>query len=207
VGSRFDLTAGVDQADSWATDGHKWPQAPYDCGLAIVRDELAMRRAMTIAASYLPEAAANERDPTHYVPELSRRARGFATWAVIRALGRSGIAELVERNCRVATLMADRLAAEPGVAVVNDVVLNQVLVRFGVDEAPERGDELTRMTIRRIQQDATCMAGGTDWRGRHVMRLSVIGGTTHEVDGARSAEAIVSAWRTVRSSTNGPLPG
>ena len=101
--------------------------------------------------------------------------------------------------------MADRLAAEPGVAVVNDVVLNQVLVRFGVDEAVERGDELTRMTIRRIQEDATCMAGGTDWRGRHVMRLSVIGGTTHEVDGATSAEAIVSAWRTVRSGANGPL--
>ncbi len=207
AGSRFGLTAGVEQADSWATDGHKWPQAPYDCGLAIVRDELAIRRAMTIAASYLPEAAADERDPTHYVPELSRRARGFATWAVIRALGRSGIAELVERDCRVATLMADRLAAEPGVAVVNDVVLNQVLVRFGVDEAVERGDELTRMTIRRIQEDATCMASGTDWRGQHVMRLSVIGGTTHEVDGATSAEAIVSAWRTVRSGANGPLSG
>ena len=162
---------------------------------------------MTIAASYLPRLPPDERDPTHYVPELSRRARGFAMWAVIRALGRSGIAELVERNCRVATLMAERLAAEPGVAVVNDVVLDQVLVRFGADQAPERGDQLTRMTIRRIQQDATCMAGGTDWRGRHVMRLSVIGGTTHEVDGAKSAEAILAAWRTVRSSANGPLPG
>ena len=94
-----------------------------------------------------------------------------------------------------------------GLAVVNDVVLNQVLVRFGVDEEVERGDELTRMTIRRIQEDATCMAGGTDWRRRHGTRLSVMGGTTHEVDGARSAEAIVSAWRTVRSSANGPLPG
>src|SRR6185437_243089 len=155
-----------------------------------------MRRAMTIAASYLPEAAADERDPTHYVPELSRRARGFATWAVIRALGRSGVAELVERDCRVATLMADRLAAEPGVAVVNDVVLNQVLVRFGVDEPVERCDELTLMTIARVNAEATCLAGGTDWSGKHVIRMSVMGATTHEGDGARSAEVIDFAWRT-----------
>lgn len=185
------LAADVEMADSWATDGHKWLQTPYDSGYAIVRDELTHRRAMTIAASYLPMAAEGERDPTHYVPELSRRARGFATWAMLRHLGRAGIAEMVERHCRVARLIAEKLSAEPGISILNDVVLNQVIVRFGAD------DEVTIKTIARIQQDGVCFAGGAKWRGQQVMRISVIGYETTEAEGLRSAEAMIAAWRSV----------
>jgi glutamate/tyrosine decarboxylase-like PLP-dependent enzyme len=195
------LAAGMELADSWATDGHKWLQTPYDCGYAIVRNELAHRRAMTIAASYLPIAAEGERDPTHYVPELSRRARGFATWSIIKALGRQGIAEMIERHCRVARSMAETLAREPGIAIENDVVLNQVIVRFGADADGERGDQLTRDTIARIQQDGVCFAGGAMWRGRQIMRLSVIGGETSDEDGQRSAAAMIAAYRNVRQQT------
>jgi glutamate/tyrosine decarboxylase-like PLP-dependent enzyme len=116
---RARLAAGFEKADSWATDGHKWLQTPYDCGYAIVRDTAAHRRAMSITASYLPQVAEGERSPSHLVPELSRRARGFATWAMIRALGRHGIAEMVERHCRIARRMADRLAREPGIEILN----------------------------------------------------------------------------------------
>jgi glutamate/tyrosine decarboxylase-like PLP-dependent enzyme len=195
------LAAGIELADSWATDGHKWLQTPYDCGYAIVRNELAHRRAMTIAASYLPTAAEGERDPSHYVPELSRRARGFATWSIIKALGRRGIVEMIERHCRLARSMAETLAKEPGIAILNDVVLNQVIVRFGADTDGERGDQLTRDTIARIQQDGVCFAGGATWCGRQVMRISVIGGETSDEDGQRSAEAMINAYRNVRQQT------
>jgi glutamate/tyrosine decarboxylase-like PLP-dependent enzyme len=194
------LAAGLDLADSWATDGHKWLQTPYDCGYAIVRNELAHRRAMTIAASYLPIAAEGERDPSHYVLELSRRARGFATWSIIKTLGRRGIVEMIERHCRIARSMADKLAKEPGIAILNDVVLNQVIVRFGADADGERGDQLTRDTIARIQQDGVCFAGGATWRGRQIMRISVIGGETSDEDGRISAEAMIAAWRAVKGS-------
>lgn len=192
------LAAGLEGADSWATDGHKWLQTPYDSGYAIVRNELAHRRAMTIAASYLPLAAEGERDPSHYVPELSRRARGFATWAMIKHLGRSGIAAMVERHCHVARVMSGMLAAEPGIEILNDVVLNQIIVRFGSTETKERGDQLTRDTIARIQADGECFASGAVWRGRHIMRLSVISWETDVAEGKRSAEAIVRAWRIVK---------
>lgn len=191
------LAAGIEGADSWATDGHKWLQTPYDSGYAIVRHELAHRRAMTIAASYLPMAAEGERDPSHYVPELSRRARGFPTWAIIKHLGRSGIAEMVQRHCDVAKLMAERLAAEPGIQILNDVILNQIIVRFGKDETQDRGDELTCKTIARIQADGECFAGGAMWRGKQVMRVSVIGWETTLDEGARSAEAMIRAWKVV----------
>jgi glutamate/tyrosine decarboxylase-like PLP-dependent enzyme len=197
AGSTRGLADGIELADSWAADGHKWLQTPYDCGYAIVRDEVAHRRAMTIAASYLPVAAEGERDPTHYVPELSRRARGFATWAIIKALGRSGIAEMVERDCAVARLIADTLGAEPGIAVLNDVILNQAIVRFGSGQDSDRGDRLTRDTIARVQRDGVCFAGGAQWRGRQVMRLSVTGGETAENDGRRSAAAMIAAYRNV----------
>jgi glutamate/tyrosine decarboxylase-like PLP-dependent enzyme len=190
------LASGYELADSWATDGHKWLQTPYDCGYAIVRDAEAHRRAMTIAASYLPPVAEGERDPTHFVPELSRRARGFATWAMIRHLGRAGITALVEGHCRLATRFADRLVREPGVFVLNDVVLNQVIVRFGAPEADETADRLTQETIMRLQADGTCFAGGARWRDRWVMRLSVISAPTTEQDIDRSCEAICTAWRS-----------
>jgi glutamate/tyrosine decarboxylase-like PLP-dependent enzyme len=192
------LAIGIEGADSWATDGHKWLQTPYDSGYAIVRNEWAHRRAVTIAASYLPLAAEGERDPSHYVPELSRRARGFATWAMIRHLGRSGIAAMVERQCEVARAMSGMLAAEPGIEILNDVVLNQIIVRFGSVETKERGDQLTRDTITRIQADGECFAGGAVWRGRHIMRLSVISWETNVAEGKRSAEVIIRSWRIVK---------
>jgi glutamate/tyrosine decarboxylase-like PLP-dependent enzyme len=189
--AREGLAAGVEAADSWATDGHKWLQTSYDCGYAIVRDSAAHRRAMTVLASYLPVVGEGERDPAHFVPELSRRARGFATWAMLRHLGRAGIAAMVERHCRLARLIAEEVARESGAEVLNDVVLNQVILRFG-------DDELTRRTIAGVQEDGTCFAGGALWRGRWVMRVSVIGAPTTEADALRSAGAIRSAWRSVR---------
>ena len=143
----------MEQADSWATDGHKWLQTPYDCGYAIVRDEVAHRRAMTISASYLPLASEGERDPSHYVPELSRRARGFATWAMIRHLGRQGNEALVDGASDVAASIAQALAKEPGIAIANDVLLNQVIVRFGADWPAEQADDLTKRTIGALQRE------------------------------------------------------
>lgn len=195
------LAVGLDLADSWATDGHKWLQTPYDCGYAIVRDSDAHRRAMTIAASYLPAVAAGERDPSHLVPELSRRARVFPTWALLRHFGRQGIAAMIERHCGLARRVAGRLSGEPGIAIVNDVVLNQVAVRFGADLPPERGDALTQSTIAEIQRDGVCFAGGALWRGRQIMRVSVISSSTSDADAERSAEAICAAWRRVRPPT------
>ncbi len=198
--SRAGLAAGIELADSWATDGHKWLQTPYDCGFAIVRDAEAHRRAMTIAASYLPPGLAGERDPSHFVPELSRRGRGFGAWSMLRHLGRDGIAALVERHCRYAWMLADRLRDEPGVAILNDVLLNQVIVRFGADMKPEAGDAATAETIAAIQRDGTCFAGSAQWQGRTVMRLSVISGSTSENDVLRSAEAMIKAWRGVHAA-------
>lgn len=177
----------------------KWLQTPYDCGYVIVRDPKAHRRAMTIAASYLPTVADGERDPAHYVPELSRRARGFATFAMLRHLGRQGVAAMVERHCQLARLMVDELKGEADLAVLNEVVLNQAILRFGVDQTPEAGDALTLATIAALQQEGTCFAGAAQWQGRWVMRLSVIGNSTTEIDAQRSAQAIAAVWRSVRA--------
>lgn len=200
-----ELAGGVDAADSWATDGHKWLQTPYDCGYAIVRDNQAHRRAMTAAASYLPAAADGERDPTQLVPELSRRARGFATWAMIRHLGRQGISEMVARHCRLARRMADALRIEPGIEVVNTIELNQIIVRFGAGRTHERGDELTKRVIESVQSEAVCFAGGARWRDQWVMRLSVIAWPISADDIDRSAQAIIDAWRRVLAAYRLPL--
>jgi glutamate/tyrosine decarboxylase-like PLP-dependent enzyme len=186
------LGAGLELADSWATDGHKWLQTPYDSGFAIVKDAEAHRRAMTVTASYLPPASGAERDPSQYVPELSRRARGFATWAMIRRLGRAGVAEMVERNCRVAARMGERLGAEPGVRVVNDVVLNQLIVRFGED------DTATLATVAQVQADAVTFMGSSDWRGLKVTRISVSSDATTEAEADVACDAVIAAWRKVR---------
>jgi glutamate/tyrosine decarboxylase-like PLP-dependent enzyme len=191
------LTRDVHLADSWATDGHKWLQTPYDCGYAIVRDEPAHRRAMTISASYLPAAREDERDPSHYVPELSRRARGFATWAMIKHLGREGIAELVTRNCDAANQIARRLQSEPGIAILNEVVLNQVIVRFGADKPSEEGDRITQATISALQESGEAFAGGATWRGEQVMRISVCNYQTDEREAEHTAEAILGCYRRV----------
>lgn len=194
------LAAGIERADSWATDGHKWLQTPYDCGYAITRHPDAHRRAMTIAASYLPAAQAGERDPSHYVPELSRRARGFATWAIIRSLGRAGIAEMIARHCRLARRMADGLRAGPGVEILNDVTLNQIIVRFGADRGDEAGDKLTQAVIDETRRDGALFCGGARWRGRWVMRLSVISGPMTETDADGATQAILKAWDQVRGA-------
>ncbi|WP_374378326.1 aspartate aminotransferase family protein [Dongia sp.] len=193
-------TVGLERADSWATDGHKWLQTPYDCGFAIVRHPEAHERAMTIAASYLPPSQGGERDPSHLVPELSRRARGFPAYAIIRHLGRAGIAAMVERHCRAARLIAARVAAEPGIDILNEVTLNQMMLRFGGEST--MADDLTRRTIARIQADGICFAGGATWRGNQVMRVSVISWGTTEAEAGIAADAIIAAWRAIRSGAN-----
>ncbi|QJU60507.1 aspartate aminotransferase family protein [Sphingomonas sp. AP4-R1] len=188
------LTAGVEGADSWATDGHKWLQTPYDCGFAIVRDPVAHQRAMAFSASYLPPAADSEREPSAFVPELSRRARGFSTWAMIRQMGRSGIAEMVERCCAIAARIGERLASEPGITVVVPVELNQLILRFGDDDAA------TLATIAQVQKDAVLFAGASSWRGQWVMRISVSSAATTLEDAEITATAIAAAWRTVSAT-------
>lgn len=191
------LSRGIEVADSWATDGHKWLQTPYDCGYAIVRNELAHRRAMTIAASYLPLAGEGERDPSHYVPELSRRARGFATWAMLKHLGRDGIAALIDQCCASARLVADLLSQQPGIAILNEVTLNQLVIRFGADLPSEEGDALTRKTIGKIQADGMIFAGGAKWRGRDILRLSVTNFQTTSDEAQLAAQSIIAAFKSV----------
>jgi glutamate/tyrosine decarboxylase-like PLP-dependent enzyme len=185
------LGEGLELADSWSVDGHKWLQTPYDCAYAIVRDREAHVRAMQIAASYLPASAGADRVPADYVPELSRRARGFATWAMIRLLGRQGIADMVSRHCALARRFAQKLGAESGVEIMNDVVLNQVAVHFG-------NDAQTNAVIARVQASGECFLAGANWRGKAIMRLSVTNENTTEADVDRSVAAILEAWRTVR---------
>ncbi len=198
-----DLAKGVEGANSWATDGHKWLQVPYDSGYAIIRDRASHEAAMSISASYLPTSTEQERNPTALVPELSRRARGFATWAMIRHLGRSGIADMVREHCRLARRMARKLAAEPGISILNDVDLNQVIVRFGSAAPDPRADELTHAVVERLQKNGTCFAGGAKWRGRWVMRLSCISCATTERDVDQSVEAIVDTWRSIAAPSGG----
>jgi glutamate/tyrosine decarboxylase-like PLP-dependent enzyme len=190
--SRAHLTAGVEAADSWATDGHKWLQTPYDCGFAIVRDTEAHRRSMAITASYLPVAEGAERDPSAYVPELSRRARGFATWAMIRQFGLEGIAEMVERHSAIAAHMGARLAEEPGIALVAPVPLNQFMVRFG------GSDDATLAAVRQIQENAVAFFGPAQWRGEWVMRASVTSSATTMAEADVAVDAVFAAWRKVR---------
>jgi glutamate/tyrosine decarboxylase-like PLP-dependent enzyme len=179
---RAHLTAGLELADSWATDAHKWLNVPYDSGLALVKDAQALKASMAITAEYLPTESPN-RNPSDYTPELSRRARGVEIWAALRALGRSGLADLVERTCRYASRFAEGLAAA-GHRVLNQVVLNQVLVAFG---APET----TRRVIAALQEEGTCWCGETVWQGQTAMRISVSSWATTEIDVERSLEAMI----------------
>ena len=188
------LARGAEKADSWATDGHKWLNVPYDSGIVIVNDPAAHRAAMTIAAPYLVQTEGRERDPFDYVPEFSRRARGFTVWAALRSLGRAGIADLVGRCCALARRFVEILRQEPGVEILNDVVLNQVLVRFhplGGGDA----DAFTRQVITRVQEDGTCWLGGTTWHGVAAMRISVSNWSTTAADVEESAGAILRAAR------------
>jgi glutamate/tyrosine decarboxylase-like PLP-dependent enzyme len=158
-----ELVDGYSLADSWAIDCHKWLNVPYDSGLAVVREAEHLRTAMSLSAAYLQTSGV--REPSHYTSELSRRARGIELWAALRSLGREGLADLIERNCRQAKVFAGRLR-EAGFEVLNDVVLNQVVVSFGSDEE-------TRRVIAELQIDGTCWCGGTQWRGHTAMRISL----------------------------------
>jgi glutamate/tyrosine decarboxylase-like PLP-dependent enzyme len=175
------LLSGAEFADSWAIDCHKWLNVPYDSGVAVVRQAEPLERAMSINAAYLAHSA--QREPWRFVPESSRRARGIELWAAMRSLGRSGLRELVERNCRQARLFASRLSAA-GHAILNDVVLNQVLVSFG-------SAEKTAQVIAAVQQEGTCWCGGTEWHGQTAMRISVSNWSTTDEDVERSAAAIL----------------
>ena len=188
VPSMQNLTSGLNKADSWATDFHKWLNVPYDSGVAFVCDSEALRAAMAVTAEYLPTASPY-RNPSDFVPELSRRARGVEVWAALRTLGRSGVVEMIERNCRQARRFAQGLRLA-GYEVLNDVVLNQVLVSFG-------DPETTNRVIAGIQLDGTCWCGGTVWHGRTAMRISVSSWATTDEDVERSLEALINAARQV----------
>ena len=176
------LAVGMDQADSWATDAHKYLNVPYDSGIVLVRNPSALERVMSVSATYLP-AGEIGRDPLLYTPEMSRRARGVATWAVLKTLGRSGLAELVERTSRLARRFASGLE-EAGFDILNDVVLNQILVSFG-------SQEKTFEVVAGTQAEGTLFAGPTIWQGKTAMRISVSSWKTTEADVDRSVEAIV----------------
>ncbi len=182
------LCNGFADADSWATDAHKWLNVPYDSGLAFVRDEDALHRAMTITGAYLQPSGF--RDAIDFTPESSRRARGLDVWTALRTLGREGLAELVGRNCRQAAFLADGLR-RAGIDVLNDVVLNQVVVSFG-------SDERTRSVIAAIQEQGECWCGGTIWRDRAAMRISVSSWATTQADIDRSLAAILEVNASVR---------
>jgi len=174
------LTDGFELADSWATDAHKWPNVGYDCGIALVRQPSALRAAMAVGAAYLTPG--DLREPSHYTPEMSRRARGVELWAALRSLGRSGIAGLIERTCGYAQRFAEGLR-EAGYEILNDVAINQVLVSFG-------SSEVTRSVIERLQREGTCWCGGTEWQGRVAMRISVSSWATTAEDVEASLAAI-----------------
>ena len=186
---RAHLVAGAAEADSLATDCHKWLNVPYDCGLVFVRDQTHLRAAMTFNAAYLQTT--ESREPSQYTPEASRRGRGIEVWAALRSLGRDGLAELIERNCRQARRLAEGLRVA-GFTILNDVVLNQVLVSFGTDGQTQR-------VIDDVQNDGTCWCGGTRWHGQTAMRISVSGWATTDDDVERSLAAIVRIARNVRS--------
>jgi glutamate/tyrosine decarboxylase-like PLP-dependent enzyme len=185
------LVRGIARADSLATDAHKWLNVPYDCGIAFTRDGSALRAAMAITAEYLPTEG-GERNPSDYTPELSRRARGVEVWAALRALGRSGVATLIERSCSQARRFARGLTSA-GFEVLNEVVLNQVLVSFG-------DAEVTRRTIAAIQAEGTCWCGGTVWQGQSAMRISLCSWATTDDDVDRSLEAIIRTARATAQS-------
>jgi glutamate/tyrosine decarboxylase-like PLP-dependent enzyme len=190
---RRHLLEGYAGADSWATDGHKWLNVPHDCGLAFVADPEPHRAAMVVSAAYLRGSREGERDGSRWVPDFSRRGRGFAVYAALRSLGRDGVAEMVERCCACARRFAEVLGADDAIDILNDVVLNQVLVRFGDDDAT------TDEVVAAIQEDGTCWMGPTTWLGRRAMRISVSNWATTITDVDRSCEAILAAARAPRA--------
>ena len=192
---RRHLVDGLEGCDSWATDAHKWLNVPYDSGLAFVRDEASHRASMARTAAYLQKST-TDRDNYEFTPEFSRRARGFPVYAALRSLGRRGVEAMIDRCCDHALRFAELLSAAPGVQVVNDVVLNQVLVRFeAAGGGAQAGDQRTRDVIARVQEDGTCWLSGTVFRGLAHMRISVRNWSTTDDDVRRSAAAVLAAQR------------
>jgi glutamate/tyrosine decarboxylase-like PLP-dependent enzyme len=195
-----DLLAGHAGADSWATDAHKWLNVPYDCGIAFVADPEPHRAAMDVTAAYLIPGDEGERMNRAWAPDFSRRGRCFAVYAALRSLGRAGVAEMVERCCACARRFGEVLGAEDGIEILNEVVLNQVLVRFGDDDA------MTDAVVSAVQADGTCWVGPTTWRGRRAMRISVSNWATTIADVDRSSEAILRVARRRAAAPTGPPP-
>ena len=185
--ARAHLAAGLEMADSWATDGHKWLNVPYDSGLVFIRRPEHLHASMAASAAYLMQDG--RREPLHYTPEMSRRARGIEVWAALRSLGRQGLAHMIERNCQQAARFGQGLQAA-GYEILNDVVLNQVLVSFGDAEKTQR-------VIQAIQQEGTCWCGSTVWQGRAAMRISVSSWATTDEDVERSLAAMVRVAREI----------
>jgi glutamate/tyrosine decarboxylase-like PLP-dependent enzyme len=179
--SKKHLADGINLADSWATDAHKWLNVPYDSGLAFVKNAESLRSAMSLTAAYLPQG--EHREPSQFSPELSRRSRGVEVWSALYSLGRVGLAELIERTCNHAKIFAEELKAA-GFEILNDVVINQVLVSFGT---PEK----TNKVINEIQNDGTCWCGGTVWQGKTAMRISICSWATTEDDVKKSLNAMI----------------
>jgi glutamate/tyrosine decarboxylase-like PLP-dependent enzyme len=186
---------GIDRADSCATDAHKWLNVPYDSGLVFTAHLAAHRAAMSMSAAYLTRSPEEPREPMDWTPESSRRARGFSVYAALASLGRSGVAELVDRCCNLARRFGDRLRQEPAIRILNEIVLNQVLVRV----APPGGDAdaATREALRMVQEERVCWLGGSNWHGMEAMRISVSNWSTTEDDVDRSADSIIRAVRSV----------
>ena len=184
-----DQVAGVELADSWATDGHKWLNAPYDCGVAICRDGAALARSMSATAAYVAFGD-GERQPMNLGIQMSQAARAIPVWAILATLGRTGLGEMIERHCRQAARMAERLA-EAGAEILAPVALNQVLAAFG-------DDATTDAVIAAVQAEGTCWMGGTEWHGRRAMRISVSDRATTDADVEISVDAVLRAWRLAR---------
>jgi len=189
--------AGVELADSWSTDLHKWLNSPYDAGVVISKDPAPFARAMSARASYLPEVGGW--DPSDYTPELSRRARGVPSYAILKTLGKTGLREMVARHCRLAVRVAATIEAEPGLSVLNEVHGNQVAIRCG--EGPN-ADNMTRETLRLVHEEGDAYPSHAIWRGGEIIRVSVISYATQEEDADRVANAIIRAWRQVNGEQN-----
>lgn len=194
--TRAHLTEGFELADSWATDAHKWLNTPYDCGIVLVREPANLKAAMASSAAYL--ATTDEREPSHFNPELSRRARVVDVWAAIKFLGREGIEGMIERTCEHASLLAGRLQRS-GFEILNEVAINQVLLSLGDDAATDR-------LIEAVQRDGTCWCGGTTWQGRRAMRVSVSSWATTDEDIERAVRAIAEIGSAISTKVGGAAP-
>ena len=193
------LCEGVERADSWAVDGHKWLQIPYDSGFAIVKNSCAHKRAMDNTASYLNKSAGDGRNPTEFVPELSRRARGFAVWSVIQALGRQGIREIVSRHCTCAAHLSRILKSEPGISIMNDVCLNQISLSLGSDLPGEMQEVMTNEFLGEIERCEGPFLRPAKWKGRTIVRISVISSDTGTERIEELGRIIARAWRKIRA--------